>query len=370
MCRRAGFNPAFAVSGIGMILCLSIFWGFRKYTKSADRAHGDFVNTSDPDEQAEAVAVTADLPPNPRHDAMAAVPEWKRIAALIVVFLIVIVFWMIFHQNGSTLTLWADDHTDWQVSGIISNAINPFWIITLSLPLAWFWGWLDRRGREPSTPTKMAFGMTLTGLSLLLLYFAALVGGYTKPAVEVVAAGETPGSYYVRVSEKLAQQHGLGVPTEVEDKRPDTLAGLKPGETPPVISAWAAVSTSSGVDFQPADFAAIEGAEGGTLSITPVARVSPMWLILAYCVISLGELMLSPMGLALVSKVAPARMRGLMMGGWFLATAIGNKLTAIGALWDIWSHSQFFLLLSLMAFGMAIVLFLLIRPLKRAMPGV
>jgi len=366
---RAGFNPAFAVSGIGMILCLGIFWGFRKYTKLADRAHGDFVNTSDPDEQAEAVAVTADLPPNPRRDAMAAVPERKRIAALIVVFLIVIVFWMIFHQNGSTLTLWADDHTDWQVSGIISNAINPFWIITLSLPLAWFWGWLDRRGREPSTPLKMAFGMTLTGLSLLLLYFAALAGGYTKPAVEVVAAGETPGSYYVRVSEKLARQHGLGAPAEVEDRRPDTLAGLKPGEPPPVISAWAAVSTAA-ADFRPADFAAIEGTEAGTLSITPVARVSPMWLILAYCVISLGELMLSPMGLALVSKVAPARMRGLMMGGWFLATAIGNKLTAIGALWDIWSHSQFFLLLSLMAFGMAIVLFLLIRPLKRAMPGV
>jgi POT family proton-dependent oligopeptide transporter len=59
-----------------------------------------------------------------------------------------------------------------------------------------------------------------------------------------------------------------------------------------------------------------------------------------------------------------------MMGGWFLATAIGNKLTAIGAYWDIWSHARFFLTLALMAFGMAVVLFLLIRPLKKAMPGV
>ncbi len=98
--------------------------------------------------------------------------------------------------------------------------------------------------------------------------------------------------------------------------------------------------------------------------------MSPLWLISAYMVISLGELMLSPMGLSLVSKVAPVRMRGLMMGGWFVATAIGNKLTAIGRLWDPWYHSSFWLLCSLSALTMGIVLLLLLRPLKRAMPGV
>jgi POT family proton-dependent oligopeptide transporter len=99
-------------------------------------------------------------------------------------------------------------------------------------------------------------------------------------------------------------------------------------------------------------------------------RVSPLWLIAAYMVISLGELMLSPMGLSLVSKVAPERMRGLMMGGWFVATAIGNKLTAIGILWTRWYHSSFWLLCSLSALTMACVLILLLRPLKKAMPGV
>ena len=64
-----------------------------------------------------------------------------------------------------------------------------------------------------------------------------------------------------------------------------------------------------------------------------------MWLLGAYGVLTLGELMLSPMGLSLVSKVAPIRFRGVMMGGWFMATAIGNKLTQIGALWDDWLHS-------------------------------
>jgi POT family proton-dependent oligopeptide transporter len=76
------------------------------------------------------------------------------------------------------------------------------------------------------------------------------------------------------------------------------------------------------------------------------------------------------MGLSLVHKVAPERYRGLMMGGWFLATAIGNKLTAIGVYWDVWKHSTFFAVLGGMALVMSIVLALLLKPLKRAMPGV
>ena len=52
-----------------------------------------------------------------------------------VIFAIVIVFWMVFHQNGSTLTYWANDNTDWHVSGTIAHAINPFWVVTLTFPL-------------------------------------------------------------------------------------------------------------------------------------------------------------------------------------------------------------------------------------------
>jgi POT family proton-dependent oligopeptide transporter len=95
-----------------------------------------------------------------------------------------------------------------------------------------------------------------------------------------------------------------------------------------------------------------------------------MWLIIAYFVLSLGELMLSPMGLSLVSKVAPVRMRGVMMGGWFAATAIGNKLTGVAKYWDLWSHANFFIILASMALFMAVVLAVLLRPLKKAMPAV
>ncbi|HVE59251.1 MAG TPA: hypothetical protein VNB22_20675, partial [Pyrinomonadaceae bacterium] len=106
------------------------------------------------------------------------------------------------------------------------------------------------------------------------------------------------------------------------------------------------------------------------LQTSHLFRVSPFWLIFAYMIVTLGELMLSPMGLSLVSKVAPISKRGLLMGGWFVATAIGNKLTQIGIFWDIWLQSSFFLVLALMALFMAVVLFLLLKPLKKAMPGV
>jgi dipeptide/tripeptide permease len=61
---------------------------------------------------------------------------------------------------------------------------------------------------------------------------------------------------------------------------------------------------------------------------------------------------------------------GIMMGGWFVATAIGNKLTVIGVFWTEWLHSTFWAVLAGLAFAIAVVLLVLLRPLKRAMPGV
>ena len=280
---RFGFHIAFAVAAAGMLVSVWILWQFRRYV---DRES----HTPDSDESADRAATAVDAPPTgvSHQRAIDAIPDWKRIGALIVVYLIVIVFWMVFHQNGTTLTYWANENTDWHgvdVSGIISNAINPGWVILLTFPLVGFWQWLDSKGLEPSTPTKMAIGMVMTGLAFFVLFIAARLG-------EANAAG-------------------------------------------------------------PYDY-----------------KMSALWLIGAYGVLTLGELMLSPMGLSLVSKVAPERLRGVMMGGWFVATAIGNKLTQIGQLWDDWMHSTFWLLLCGMALVMAVVLLVLIRPLKKAMPGV
>ena len=108
------------------------------------------------------------------------------------------------------------------------------------------------------------------------------------------------------------------------------------------------------------------------LGMTPAAHNTGQGYGLSWAVVKepLGELMLSPMGLSLVSKVAPVSKRGLMMGGWFVATGIGNKLTQIGVYWTEWLHSTFWLVRSLAALIMAVVLFFLLKPLKKAMPGI
>jgi len=282
---RFGYHPAFAVAAGGMVVSVFLLWKFKRHVEAADRPMSRGAKNI-----ANVAAVTEDAPPASvsQQNAIDAVPDWKRVSALIVIFLIVIVFWMVFHQNSTTITYWGDENTDWKVSGIISNAINPAWVILLTFPLVWFWGWLDKKGLEPSTPMKMVVGMVMTALAFFIFFIAAKLGE----------------------------------------------ASLAPGAGP--------------YDY----------------------KMSPLWLLGAYGVLTLGELMLSPMGLSLVSKVAPIRMRGLMMGGWFVATAIGNKLTQIGQLWDDWLHSTFWIFLSACALVMAFVLLILLRPLKKAMPGV
>lgn len=269
---KFGFHPAFAVAAFGMVISVAILWKYKGLLE--EKKPGSI----------EANAAEKNASSNNLIDS---VPEWKRIGALIVVFLIVIVFWMVFHQNGTTITYWADENTDWNVRGIISNAINPAWVILLTFPLIAFWKWLDKRGMEPSTPTKMVLGMVMTSLAFLIFFIAARMG-------ESTVTGDNIYAY----------------------------------------------------------------------------KMSPAWLIGAYGVLTLGELMLSPMGLSLVSKVSPIRWRGVMMGAWFVATGIGNKLTQIAVFWTEWYHSTFWIVLSGLALFMAAVLLILLRPLKKAMPGV
>jgi len=260
--RYYGFHPAFAVAAGGMVISVLTVIVFRKDIEPGDRrkGHEDVEDASPP-------------------TAIDAVSPRRRIVALIVIYLISIVFWMLFFQNGSTLTYFANDNTDWQFSGIISNAIEPFFVIAFSLPLVWLWKRLDARGKEPATTTKIAIGMFLIAIAYYVMYFAGKAGGDT-------------------------------------------------------------------------------------------GKVSPAWIVSFYALVGLAEITLSPMALSLVSKVAPRNVRGLMMGLWFVATGIGGKLTQIGVYWTEWSHSTFFAVLGTMALVTAFVLIVLLKPLKRAMPGV
>lgn len=261
--------------------------------------------------------------------------ERPRITSLLLVFVVVIFFWMSFHQNGLALTLFARDYTVKEVGAFTniffnldsmlafigtlaglymllgrkdarerivgavmflglgyltyrmvsgysgSNSIepevfqsfNPLFIVVLTFPVMAVFAYLRNKNAEPSTPRKIGYGMIIAALGFLLVLIAS---------VDLVSPRE------LQFTDEL-----------------------------------------------------------GNLKYNPVpddSRVVPYWLISSYLILTIAELFLSPMGLSFVSKVAPARFQGLMQGGWLLATAVGNKLLVVGsigwsklALWQLWS---------------------------------
>ena len=94
--------------------------------------------------------------------------------------------------------------------------------------------------------------------------------------------------------------------------------------------------------------------------------MSPAWLIGTYLIITLAEILISPMGQSFVSKVAPPRIAGLMMGGWFAATAVGSYGSGlIGKSYSRFAHHQFFLLLAALLVVAAVLVLVSLKKLKR-----
>jgi POT family proton-dependent oligopeptide transporter len=274
--------------------------------------------------------------------------EDKRpIGALLTIFAVVILFWAVFKLNGSALTTWADRYTDREITGTtksvfntlklskeieykkdstelydasfriqklngevqktvdypiyfrnvaqeklpkedtkvsiwatnLSQSINPGWVIILTPLIVAFFTFLRGRKKEPSTPTKIAFGLLISALSVLVMIAAVNMG----------ANG----------SEK--------------------------------VSVW--------------------------------------WLVANYGIITIGELFLSPMGLSVVSKLSPTNITSLMMGGWFLSTSIGNKLSGVlASLWDTYDNKQdfFWINFGLLMFA-TLLMFVLLKQLNAVM---
>lgn len=273
--------------------------------------------------------------------------EKRPIAALLGIFAAVIMFWAVFKQNGTALTIWAENYTSRDVSGVtgkvfeslnlaeqikfskdsvpvydsqfriqkennvtlkeigyhpyfknipaserpnegesislwstpISQSMNPFWVIVLTPLVVAFFTFLRRRGKEPSTPTKIAFGLLISAISVLVMVGAV--------------------------------------------------------------------------------YASNNGAE----------KASTWWLMATYGVVTIGELLLSPMGLSLVSKLSPVRITALMMGGWFLSTSIGNKLSGIlSTLWDGYENkATFFWVNFALLMAATIILFAMLKWLNKIM---
>jgi POT family proton-dependent oligopeptide transporter len=208
--------------------------------------------------------------------------EWRRIAALLVLTALNIIFWGAYEQQGDSIALWADQNTDRTVAlfGYATEipttwfqSINPIFIFTFTPIIVWLWTRQSRKGTEPSTVSKMAMGVAMVGVANLVMAAAVMIDG---------------------------TEH----------------------------SSW-------------------------------------LWLVLYFVFLTLGELYVSPTGLSLVSKVAPARVVSLMMGLWFLQMTLGGFLAGyLGSFWELMPKLDFFLMIAALTFVVAVAIWAFNKPLR------
>ncbi len=249
--------------------------------------------------------------------------EKRPIAALLTIFMVVILFWAVFKQNGTALTTWADRYTDREVSeGATKNAFN-----ALSLAQEVTYQKDSVALYDESFRLQKENGVVLKEFNYPV-YFKN-VAESKKPA-----EGETVSLWATNLTQSIN-------PAWVILLTPLIVAffswlrgrGQEPSTASKIIFG-VFVSALSVLVMVAAVYAGANGTD----------KVSVWWLVAGYGVITIGELLLSPMGLSLVSKLSPVRITSLMMGGWFLSTSIGNKLSGVlSTMWDTYSDkSNFF----------------------------
>ncbi len=328
------YNSGFAVAGASMILSLAIFIGFRKYYKHADVTHKQM--------KAQNTEQVAELTPKQTKD---------RLMALGLVFLVVIFFWMAFHQNGFTLTIFARDYT----VGAVGKATAVFFNLSSFLPvLLSILGIFLMIGKDTSGKTRI-LGAALTILSLIAAYFAIKDLKPTGNPISPETFQQFNPIFIVFFTPVIV---GFFSYLRKKGKEPSSPKKIGIGMLITALGFGIMVLASQGL-LSPHDLA-----ENGGVSDT---LRSPYWLIGTYFTLTIAELFLSPIGISFVSQVAPPQYKGLAQGGWLGATAIGNLAAGlIGPFWDKWELWQFFGLLVLLTLLSAFFIFSILRLLERA----
>jgi POT family proton-dependent oligopeptide transporter len=272
------------------------------------------------------------------------------IAALLSIFGVVIIFWAIFHQNASALTIWARDYTDRSMPAVVEPLAQTFGMVQI----------VDTSPRE--VPKLDAHGVPIVD-------------------AQGLAVTETgPDPYFNNLDRSVwADQQGVVslklISTEIfQSVNPGFVVLLTPfvvaffvflrkrGREPstPAKIGWGMFITALSTLVM---IGAVVASQNG------LEKSSPSWLIASYGVITVGELFLSPMGLSMVSKLSPPRITSLLMGGWFVSISIGNKLSGIIAgMWDSIAGKEYFFLINFAgAMIGAAMIFLMVKWLARVM---
>ena len=303
------YNYGFAVACISLILSMAIYVCCRSMFKHAD------YNSK----QAKAVN-------NYNEPELTPAQTKERIVALLLVFAVVIFFWMAFHQNGLTMTFFARDYTTQSVTGLDRIGFD-VWNLVLLIIVVY--------GAFSLFQSKTGRGKAIAGVAVLAS-LGILIWSYSSmdPTVEILPQifQQFNPFFVVALTPVSLAVFGYLARRKKEPSAPRKIGiGM-------VIAACGFLILAIGSLGLPTP------KEVEAAGINPDVLVSPNWLISTYLVLTFAELLLSPMGISFVSKVAPPKYKGMMMGGWFVATAIGHYLVAIIGylwggmqLWMVWS---------------------------------
>lgn len=253
--------------------------------------------------------------------------ERPRVTALLLVFVVVIFFWMSFHQNGLTQTMFARDYTVKTVGPFTYLFFNLWYILTFIGTVA---GLVMLLSKKLKKQIRILGGILFAGLGFLTWYF------YSNGDPQHAIAPEIFQSFNPLFIVSLTFLV-MGLFTWLANR------GMEPS-TPKKIGIGMIIASFGFLIMLVASLDIVSPVQLQGEAVPDTSRVSPYWLMSSYLVLTIAELFLSPMGLSFVSKVSPVRFQGLMQGGWLLATAVGNKLLGIGSyfwdrleLWQLWA---------------------------------
>lgn len=323
------YNYGFAVACVSLILSVIIYYGCHPWFKHAD------VNSKQ---------VAAN-----HKEEVELTPEQtrSRIIALLLVFAVVVFFWMAFHQNGATMTIFARDYTSSFAEGFTRIGFNIWALLLIAVSVYTLFSTFQVKTMR----SKLILGI------ITLALWGGVAAIYSLLPVELSIQPsdfQQFNPFFVVALTPIS----LTIFSALAAKGKEPSAPRKIGLGMLVAAAGFLILTVGSVGLaSPAEL-------GGTVSDV---LVSPNWLISTYLVLTFAELLLSPMGISFVSKVAPPKYKGAMMGCWFAATAVGNYLVSIpGLLWNklpLWGIWTLLIVLCLLS---ALFIFSIMKKLESA----
>jgi len=278
---------------------------------------------------------------------MSSKEEMERIVCLILVYAVVIFFWMAFHQNGLTLSFFARDYTAtssegaqqmmFDVTNLCCTIFITFGVITLF--------------------SNNASKLKAIGAALIVLPIAYLVWNYgllgDSMSIDPAIFQQFNACFVVMLTPLSIGFFSMLAKHNKEPKAP-----VKIGLGMLVAALAYLIMTISSIGLPEPGY----DAAGTNLHM---ANVTPNLLVSTYLILTLAELLLSPIGISFVTKVAPPKYKGMMMGGWFVSTALGNFLVQIPGL--LWGKDLYIIWGVLMAICLvaAIFIFSIIKKLNK-----